>query len=1027
MRKYLVVLIIVLFSGAGALSQTTYPGWKYNAQLPSGLFGHKSVMLPDGNVLITGGFGANDQSTNNSLIYEFKTGKIISSGTLNEARAFHSLVIVPTGKGLARIYLFGGYQGTKANCKTIQGVEYLDYDSNQPVLIWRTLGNLKTSRADASSAIHQSNFIIINGGFSQQSGNFRSGARINSSERINLTNNSLDNIGNTSKSRAGHLLAEIRNDKNQPVLINCGGEAGAQSSTELLENWIWNTYSFNPRVFRDFPVSFTDIAGVARSIGGLSNAGASQNTAEWYDIKSGWKFSPSMNQPRANFDFTLVAGIKDTVPSYLVAGGDGSSGKTNGTEYFNLPDNANPGGIWLSLSGMNDKCSFRTLNMTGLNLPIATGGLSATSGSNNVEIYQPLMVNDISFSAEEVGRISDSVRIIVKNEWLLPVKVDKFELNNNAEFILTGDTTNFIIPANSSRTVFLRFRPAQQGPRIGELYLSLGGLTNTVKLYGSGIASSIRILTNSVDYGEVLVGKDSIICFSAIRNQGTDTTYIDSVSIAGSNDYKVISPKGRVRIPPGDSLQVCIQFNPSIRNREAGSLLVHISKSGYPCNLTGKGILKYITGKSYNGCDTVNYIVGSVYNSYLTLDNPGDLTVNITSFTLSGGSQNLFSVKQTTPFQMLKGETKTIPVEFSPTSEGTFLVNVSIVHDGIADSLKFLPVCFVVRSKNGSISQNSIDFGYLCVNDSAKTEIVIENPSFFENLKVDSVTSTDNSKLLSVTSSAPVDLKPRESSKFTVKFSGNTETDFNSEIIVFSSTGSIRIPVKSKVVPSIGLTTSDIEGEAGTIVTIPYNSETFGKDFNGNLKTKLNYDPTMLFPNRIVSLAKGYQVDMTKSSFASKGYGFVDLDLYWLEPINNAKPAFGIEFEVLKGSRLVSEVKFNSNVNQSYCLKESASRFILTGVCGGRAGLVKNSGLVLYTLSPNPAYNSIELSIYHEKEISLTITNYLGQIIETKSVPANKDNFTDLKYSLEKYNSGLFILQINDGSNYIVKPIIINK
>ncbi len=1022
-----------MFCLSGALfSQTTLPEWRLTSSLPSGLYGHKSVMLPDGNILIAGGIDNNGNSVNTCLIYNYGTGIINPVEPLTESRGFHSLICIPEGKTKAKIYLIGGYSGNINNFKTISSIEMLDYTSGMTFFNWRKIGDMRSSRAQLASVWDKGNYIVISGGFSQATGGIASGSRLSSSERINIASNVIEQLPDMTKKRANHLMGCIIDENGLNKIISAAGEDDKLTTTELLENWVWTSFAFSPKVYHDNSVAFSDIGGIGRIFGGEDNTAKATNKCEWYDVKSGWKYSPSMFVPRENTSATLIAGKNDTIPAYLIAGGRNQTNAILQTEYFSLPDQNNPAGLWVQFDNLKKSTYNSSLSIGGHNLPLYIGGLDNSGNPQSiVQAYQPLQINDVKFSPEEIGRISDSVAVPIRNSWLLPVKLTKFRFTNTAEFILTADTTNFIIQPNSTRLVYLRFRPNSAGKRQGSLLVNISGLEDTVKLEGTGIQSSIAVLVTDQKFGDVFINNDSTICFKAIQNNGTDTTYIDSLVVQPTSDYEVISPQGRVKIPPDSALSVCLRFKPHLRSEILGSMLIHIGTKSYPCGLSGKGIIKYLSGMSFTGCDTVNYESGKKYTTFITLRNISDRPVNVTGVQLLGGFNNLFSINQTFPFILNVQASKSLPVDFAPQSEGSFILNILVDNDGIKDSIVNLPICFVARSKNAAFSISSIDFGKLCLEDSVATTVFVENPSYFDNLSLDSLRSNDLSGNMILNGFNSRKLNPRENSQFVISLKSLKPGKINYIVSLYTSNGKTDLPVSATFLPTLNLNSQDTKYEfsPGQLFTVPLNINMTG--FTNSITTTnfdISYDGYLVRPSRLIQLQGGLPLDLANSSLTTSKLGESSIKAVFTSPITS-KPAIGIEFEMLLGNSSETEVKIAKSLTDEYCLNLSSFKVLINSICGGRKGLISVNNALVMLLTQDLNNDELNINIYSQagSNIKLKIYDTQGNEILQENLIVRM-GIANKNVTLTGLSSGLyFVVVLDDQGNIAKNKILLMK
>ncbi|NOX37837.1 MAG: T9SS type A sorting domain-containing protein [Calditrichaeota bacterium] len=113
--------------------------------------GHASVVLPGGDVLVTGGWSIYRESPTDSCeIYDVSTGKWRYTSNMNSGRANHKLVLLHTGEVLA----IGGYKN--------RSCEIFDPETEQ----WRWTDSLNTERNSFFTATLLSDGrVLVTGGF----------------------------------------------------------------------------------------------------------------------------------------------------------------------------------------------------------------------------------------------------------------------------------------------------------------------------------------------------------------------------------------------------------------------------------------------------------------------------------------------------------------------------------------------------------------------------------------------------------------------------------------------------------------------------------------------------------------------------------------------------------------------------------------------------------------------------------------------------------------------------------------------
>ncbi len=970
MKTAINILCFFVWLGIANCLAQTVPAWRASGALPEAVSGHQSVSLPDGNALIVGGIDASGAASSACVIYDASTGMAMPVSSLAEPRGYFCLVAVPTSATSVRIFAIGGYTGQSGSFTTLSSVEYMDYASGAASLQWKRGGTLAAGRADARAAMPNPTQIIVTGGYTQSGGAIRTGTILSSCEGINASTGLVFGVPSMNSARAGHLACAFRDENGGISLMASGGEFPENASTEIFTNGSWTLFANPPKAFRRFASGFGDCYGTARVFGGFGPASAApQITCEWYDVKAGWKYSPNMNTPRGSAPVVQLASIRDTLAAYMVAGGATPAGTTAECEYYTIPTKTNPAGTWIKLQPMQTAASDRTLNILGTNLPMATGGLASSgAASDGIEIFQPLRANDAPFGPEEIGRISDSILITIRNEWVLPVTVTNFRIDKSAEFFFTGDTSKFTLAPGASRRVFVRFVPNDVGARSSRLLFNVGGVVDSVRLSGTGIISKIVLQTKNLSFGNVYLGSDSLICFPAIKNTGTDTTYIDSISVAPVADFKIVSPLGRCTLAPDSVITVCARFAPTKRGQAFATASLNIGTRRFPCALDGTGVLKYIKAYSTGACDTVSLEPNKVYHALLTLRNPGDSAVSVSSFAFTGANSALFSIPMATPFSIPPGGNQEVIVNFAPLTEGEYKTSVSAANDGAKDSIASAAVCFVVRSRSVSFMSGSVTLGEICSGDTARQMAYIQNPSSYDTIRIDSITVSPQSTDLSFTQYKDTLLAPKAIIPLNIVFSSDAVGPRSYSLVCHTSYGPASNTIAASVLPALGLGFEKSSYEAAladkwsaklvTTAAIPAEPVRAAH-------LLLAYDASLLhFIGIVPSTAN--PLDMAKTTIVDASRNSKLLNLYWQNDLVTSADVLSFEFETLLAGTNKSEIRIAKADSNLFCFESADAFFQVDESCSGRTKLVVPSGVVVAVSAEG---GSIEAIIDSKSEI----------------------------------------------------------
>lgn len=1011
-------LLLLFVCALPAFGQTTVPQWRAHTPLPEALVGHRAILLPTGEVLVTGGIGNGGAATTSSLLYSPSDNSI--RPTLNPlagTRAYHALVAVPGASGSARIFAIGGYEGSAGAYRSVATVEMLEFVPASSNWRWRTIGRLGEGRGDCAAAWDGGSFIIVAGGRAQTSGALRSGSRLSSAERIDLARLVSDPIGPMSGARSEHVLARYIDQANIRRVLAAGGESTtATTATELLAATTWDQRANPPILYHADGITVSDPAGVARVFGGFDAAAGAINQTEWYDPKSGWRFGPRMTTPRASAEATLVAGVADSASIYLVVAGQGRSGALRETEIFSLPDGSDPNGTWSPFLPLIEAGVERTASITGSNLALVTGGSRAGAPTAGAEIFQPLRANDTAFGSVEVGRTSDSLPITITNEWLLPVSIRNVRLGGSAEFTFSGDTTNMRLSPDRQRRLFVRFRPNGVGERRGMLLFDVGSITDTVILRGVGLQSSLEVTTANVAFDSVLLGDRKQLCFDALKNNGSAPAEIDSISL-GAGPYRLVSPLGRTTILPGETLRVCVEFLPSERGEQIESMNIHLAARAFPIGISGVGTRRFLLGSTSGFCDTVAFAPGVTSTGFITLENRGDVPATISTVNFTASVAGIFAVENPAdlPLTLAPGASRFLAVRYAPQREGVEQGTADLVNNG--DTAVKVSLCFVARSRFIAPSLSSLDFGAICAGDTAVRSFLLENPGGLESVRLDSVVRGTGSGDIVVVPVASTVLAPRQTVGVTVRVAPQTAGPFTGEVVVHGAFGSVTVPVSGLATPSVKFTPRALSAAPADRIILPVDLDASAGATVSDARLLFQYDRSLLYPRRLVRLDGG-SLDESRSTVTITRPGEANLAAVWSAPVTSSGPAFGIECEVLRGDDDESAVRISGGADGALCFRTGISAVEVEGPCGGESGFVRTSGVALARIAPNPASDRLSVVVISAMPgtVRLELADGDGRIVLVREPGEITTGSLDAEIDLRELSSGIYHLRVAIGS-----------
>lgn len=1030
----LLLSLLFLASSLSELSaQTTTPEWRSGSPLPVELWGHRALLLPDGGILVCGGIGPDGNPSRTSQLYSAATGTFRPTiNQLNTARSHHLLIGVPDGAGGTRVYAVGGFTGSSGNYRGEASIEVLEFDAAQSNWRWRPAGRLPVGRGDLRGTWDGTNGIVVAGGYETVGGTLRSGTRSPLAERIDIVTGTVTSLPSMDAGRAEHTVARILDENANLVTLVAGGETpGSGTATQILEGSVWNSIVNPPLIYRSGGVGFGDRADIARAFGGFDDAGSPTDQSEWYDVKRGWRTAPRLSDARARFDMTLIAGNTDTASAYLAVAGEGTGGEIRSTEIFEMPSSSLPNGVWTRFLDLINPASEREVAINGANLPVVFGGLRGGAPITGVEILQPLRAADVTFPDEEVGRRSDSIQLSIRNEWVLPVRAHSFRITGSASFFFRGDTANFTIPPGGSRTIRLFFQPGSAGPHSGELEFGVGELTDRVQLRGNAVASTLAVINSPFDGGEVFVRSRKTYCFHILRNDGTDTAVIDSVSIDPAGTFRVVSPRGRSAIPPGDSLEVCVEFAPGERGEVAAAVRVHLADREFPGQTIARGVRRFVTAATVSAeCDTVVYAPGTEVSGFIRLENPGDSVVTVSSVTITQSALGLFRLADPSifPLTLLPGESRLVEVIFSPVRESREAATLTFENNG--DTAAAVDLCFVARSRFLSPSQGTVDFGDICVGDSIETTLVLENPGGFDEVELTAAV-IDPATELTLEGFAPVTLGPREFTRVQIRYAPTAPGPLTGTLRVTNSQGELEVPIEANALAAARFAPVDRSIAVGEVETVEVELDGFGGSvpISTTLLT-LHYDSRLVLPLELVNVTGGSAIDPAGSSIEILGAGRARLTIVWqgAGPVADG-PAFGLQVELLRGEGQNSGLLLEGIGGNDLCLARGEATLTILPPCWGPSGGIRTAKASGIYASPQPAADRLSITILNQPagDLRITLLDVEGREVRSTISRETTPGSRHLTLDMENLPSGLYLIRAEGTNGGVVStPVVKN-
>ena len=136
--------------------------------LTNGRWNHSATLLPNGKVLVAGGFGTNP---NSAELYDPATNAWTSAGSLANGRSMHTSTLLRNGK----VLIIGGFDGVNV----LSSIEQYDPTVADPTKGWSTYAKiLNTPRAMHTSTLLSNDKVLVSGTYLQGSGTVSSSSEL---------------------------------------------------------------------------------------------------------------------------------------------------------------------------------------------------------------------------------------------------------------------------------------------------------------------------------------------------------------------------------------------------------------------------------------------------------------------------------------------------------------------------------------------------------------------------------------------------------------------------------------------------------------------------------------------------------------------------------------------------------------------------------------------------------------------------------------------------------------------------------
>ncbi|ATB42631.1 hypothetical protein CYFUS_008110 [Cystobacter fuscus] len=270
--------------------------WSPTGSTQSAHRGHTATRLRDGRVLMAGGTGSTSKPS--AELYVPASGRWLATGALTERRFYHAAVLLNDG----RVLVAGGF-GSESRGPALSSAELYDPATG----VWSATGSLAQARGFHTMTLLPDGKVLVTGGSEQPDDNVEDDALLSSAELYDPATGTWTSAGSLSTGRAWHSATLLPNGR---VLVvgGAGIDIALSASAELYDPatraWLPTGGMKSPR--RWHTATLLD-NGEVLVAGGYHQFLGIQYASERYNPATGtWSVTSRMNVDRYRHTATLL-------------------------------------------------------------------------------------------------------------------------------------------------------------------------------------------------------------------------------------------------------------------------------------------------------------------------------------------------------------------------------------------------------------------------------------------------------------------------------------------------------------------------------------------------------------------------------------------------------------------------------------------------------------------------------------------------------------------------------------------------
>jgi hypothetical protein len=326
-----------------------------------------------------------------------------------------------------------------------------------------------------------------------------------------------------------------------------------------------------------------------------------------------------------------------------------------------------------------------------------------------------LTPSSVPFGDQTINTTSATQVVTLSNPGTATLHIASISLTgqNPANFGLTNSCGATLDP-NQSCNLSVNFTPNATGPFSAAISVvdDAKDSPQSVTLTGNGVSQQqpqALLTPNSLSFGNQRVGTNSAAKIVVLSNPGSARLNISSISLAGANasSFGLVNGCGPT-LAVGKSCNLTISFNPVSAGPLSAAITVMDNAPNSPQSvvLSGTGIAPQAL-LSQSSVSFGSQTAGTASSPQaLTLSNPGNAMLNISSISIVGANPGAFSQASNCGATLAPNAGCSIQVTFTPASAGQFSAMLSVADDAVSS-----PQSSSLSGTGMPVVQQQADFG----------------------------------------------------------------------------------------------------------------------------------------------------------------------------------------------------------------------------------------------------------------------------------------------------------------------------